>query len=48
MQDIAIIIRLLATVLYPAVLNFQNKAGDEALEIKNYKNCITATNSIMF
>jgi hypothetical protein len=50
--DIAVIIRLLSTYsffffFFFVVLNFQNKAGNEASEIRNQKYYITATDSIM-
>ena len=45
--DIAVIICLLSIVLFFVVLNFQNKAGNKASEIKKLKNCITATDSII-
>jgi hypothetical protein len=35
MPDIAVIVRLLSTVFFFVVLNFQNKAGNGASEIKN-------------
>jgi hypothetical protein len=35
MPDIAVIIRLVNTVLFFVILNFQNKAGNEASEMKN-------------